>query len=64
MNLSDAIIRVPRPFDAEKGREVAATVVDVSPEVLALCAGTAGCSPYLASLIEKESAWITEAASM
>ncbi len=63
MNLSDAIIRVPRPFDAEKGREVAATVVDVSPEVLALCAGTAGCSPYLASLIEKESAWITEAVS-
>ncbi|MEM9576731.1 MAG: glutamine-synthetase adenylyltransferase [Pseudomonadota bacterium] len=61
MKLSDAITRVPRPFDAEKGREVAAKIGDVSPEVLELCAGTAGCSPYLASLMEKEAAWIAQA---
>lgn len=42
-------------------RELAALFSDFSPDVSALIAGAAGCSPYLAGLIEKEQEWLRSA---
>ncbi|GIT85610.1 glutamine-synthetase adenylyltransferase [Roseobacter sp. OBYS 0001] len=61
MNLSNAIRRVPTPFDTQKGQDVAALLPEFGPEISALIAGAAGCSPYLAGLIEKEQEWLRTA---
>ncbi|MGZ9809827.1 [protein-PII] uridylyltransferase family protein [Pseudoroseicyclus sp. H15] len=61
MTLADRITRSPRPFDRDRGREVAA-LLPGAPEGLAeLLEGAAGCSPYLAGLIQKEACWLAEA---
>ena len=53
--------RSPRPFNAERGADTRAKFTDMSPAVQELVEGTAGCSPYLCSLLEKEHDWISEA---
>ena len=58
MSTVQSISRMPRPFDADKGREIAALVPQCTGETAELVAGAAGCSPYLAGLIEKEAAWL------
>ncbi|MEO0391395.1 MAG: glutamine-synthetase adenylyltransferase, partial [Pseudomonadota bacterium] len=52
-------VRVPRPFDPDAGARAA--VPDVTAEQGALIAGAAACSPYLAGLIVRESAWLAPA---
>lgn len=52
--------RLPRPFDAERGREVAQRLGALPDGLDDLIAGAAGCSPYLAGLIEKEADWLVE----
>lgn len=61
MRLADHIIRIPRPFDLERGQTAAAAVPTVDGAVKELIVGTAGCSPYLAGLIEKEADWLPAA---
>lgn len=55
--------RAPLPFDTDAGAETATRFADLAPELRALLAGAAGCSPYLKSLMERESDWLREALS-
>ncbi len=50
--------RVPRPFDPEKGQDIAAAAPGIDPQMSELLAGAAGASPYLAGLILKEADWL------
>ena len=61
MTLTDHMTRMPRPFDAERGRAVADALALPSGDLSDLIAGAAGCSPYLAGLIEKEAGWLPDA---
>lgn len=61
MDLSKSLTRTPRAFDPDKGRDVARAVGDVPASLTPLLVGTAGSSPFLASLIEKEAAWLPAA---
>lgn len=61
MSLASLLTRCPRPFDPDRGREVAAAVPELGPELRALVEGAAGSSPYLAGLVEKETQWLAEA---
>lgn len=60
--LNASITRAPRPFDAERGRHALEVLhgIDAAPgdAVDRLIEGTAGCSPYLARLIEREAAFL------
>ncbi len=55
------LTRSPIPFDASRGADVAARFPALAPELRALLAGAAGCSPYLAGLAAREAAWLEEA---
>ncbi|MCG7521205.1 glutamine-synthetase adenylyltransferase [Ruegeria sp. Ofav3-42] len=55
------IQRVPRAFDQSLGDDARAAVNDITPEQGELIAGTAGSSPYLKSLIDREKDWIASA---
>ena len=52
---------VPRPFDPTLGQEAAALCPDLSTQEQALIAGAGGSSPYLMSLIKRETAWLPQA---
>ncbi|MEM1351164.1 MAG: glutamine-synthetase adenylyltransferase [Pseudomonadota bacterium] len=58
MNFGAPFQFTPRPYDLAVGREAADALRDCSVEARALLEGAAGCSPYLAGLIGKESAWL------
>ncbi len=53
--------RAPLPFDSEAGADAADRFNDLVPELRALLAGAAGCSPYLKALMEREDEWLREA---
>jgi glutamate-ammonia-ligase adenylyltransferase len=61
MTFAARLTRSPRPFDSDRGAEALALFPDFRPEVAEVIAGTAGCSPYLKRLMEKEAAWLPEA---
>ncbi|WP_299296313.1 glutamine-synthetase adenylyltransferase [uncultured Tateyamaria sp.] len=61
MRLSDAITRLPRPFDTPRGDEAVAACGDLDAPTRDLVHATAACSPYLAGLIQREAAWLPEA---
>jgi glutamate-ammonia-ligase adenylyltransferase len=61
MSFESQITRLPRPFDVDRGEEALAVVPQLSGPVAELIRGTAGCSPYLKSLIEKEADWLVAA---
>lgn len=61
MSFASRLTRSPRPFDPERGAEAQELFPDFSPEVMEVVAGTAGCSPYLKRLMEKEAAWLPAA---
>ena len=58
MTLAAALTRCPRPWSRDRGEEVAAQVSLDDPQLSALVAGAAGCSPYLAHLITREATWL------
>ncbi len=58
-----AITRLPRAFDPSLGDEARALMPDLSQEMGELVAGTAGSSPYLKGLIEREKGWLPGALS-
>ena len=51
------IASAPIPFDADAGRSARDTLAP-PPEAAALVEGVAGCSPFLAGLMEKERDWL------
>ena len=58
MKFSAAITRMPIPHDPSRAAEARARFADLDGSVLDLIAGTAGCSPYLWSLMQKEADWL------
>ena len=58
MEFASRITRLPRPYDPEQGAEARALLTDLGPELGDLIEGTAGCSPYLATLIGQEADWL------
>ncbi len=53
--------RFPLPHDPESGASARALLPDLPAELSDLIAGTAGCSPYLATLMNRERDWLEEA---
>ncbi|NSX55298.1 glutamine-synthetase adenylyltransferase [Parasulfitobacter algicola] len=61
MSFIKRMTRCPDPYNAVHGREVLALFDHLPSELCDLLAGTAGCSPYLKLLIEKEAKWLASA---
>jgi len=59
MTMLARLTRCPIPHEPERGTEVAALFPDFPPELGELIVGTAGCSPYLAGLAEREAEWLS-----
>ncbi len=58
-----SLTRVPLPYDAESGMAARASFAELTGEMADLVAGTAGCSPYLRTLMSRERDWIAAALS-
>jgi glutamate-ammonia-ligase adenylyltransferase len=62
MTLTDRITRLPIAFDADAARDALRSFADLDPALCDLLAATAGCSPYLKGLMEREADWLREVA--
>lgn len=60
-NFSHRLTRAPLAHDLQAGAEIDRRFSDLAPEMRALLAGTAGCSPFLKTLMERETDWLREA---
>ncbi len=58
MSLVSRISRSPLPFDPEAAADLAAAFSDLPPPLRDLMAATAGCSPYLKGLMQREGEWL------
>jgi [glutamine synthetase] adenylyltransferase / [glutamine synthetase]-adenylyl-L-tyrosine phosphorylase len=58
MSLAARIRRLPFAFDPAAAADVRTALPGLPPEVIELCAATAGCSPYLRSLMQREAEWL------
>lgn len=61
MSFADRITRYPIAVDQARADDVAAHFSALPQPVVDLIAATAGSSPYLASLLEKEADWLPQA---
>lgn len=61
MNFASQIRSFPRPFRKERADDSLKNAPWAKGEIAILLSGTAGCSPYLAGLIAKESTWLESA---
>lgn len=61
MNFAARMTRSPRPFNTEKAFDIRQLFLDCSVEIQELVGGTGGCSPYLASLLVRETDWVKQA---
>jgi [glutamine synthetase] adenylyltransferase / [glutamine synthetase]-adenylyl-L-tyrosine phosphorylase len=61
MSLSARITRQPIPFDTAAASDLRSALPDLGPEVMSLLAATAGCSPFLRALMQREADWLPEA---
>ncbi len=61
MSFASNITRAPFAFDPERGAEAQALFPDAPAETRELIAGTAGCSPYLKMLMERQQDWLSAA---
>lgn len=57
------LTRSPLAHDRDPADEIAVRFADLPEALRALLAGTAGCSPFLKGLMEREEAWLREALS-
>ncbi|SFA79156.1 glutamate-ammonia-ligase adenylyltransferase [Poseidonocella pacifica] len=57
MSFASRLTRTPHPYEPDHAAEIAPLVDGLSPELAELIRGTAGSSPYLKGLIEKEADW-------
>ena len=55
------ITRHPLPYDRQAAADIGSHFADLGPELTALLAGAAGCSPYLADLMLREADWLRSA---
>ena len=55
------ITRKPLPFDPIAGQEMAVTFADLDPAITPILIGAAGCSPFLADLMQRERVWLSTA---
>jgi glutamate-ammonia-ligase adenylyltransferase len=62
MTMISRITRTPLAFDPDAAADLAAGFTDLPPELRGLMAATAGCSPYLKGLMEREAEWLREVA--
>ena len=60
MNLEHAVTKAPIPFDEVKAEDVRKEFSELPQPFVDLLAGTAGCSGYLAGLIQREGDWVRE----
>ncbi|KPU84390.1 glutamate-ammonia-ligase adenylyltransferase [Marinosulfonomonas sp. PRT-SC04] len=58
MNFASQITRTPIPHNPERGAEIAALFPDANPQLKALIEGAAGCSPYLAAQMTRQTDWL------
>jgi glutamate-ammonia-ligase adenylyltransferase len=58
------VTRAPRPFEPDRGDEALRALPALPPELATLVRGTAGCSPFLRGLLEREAAWCEEALTL
>ena len=58
MDFAARITRHPLPADPDRARHALALFPTLDPSLSALIAGAAGCSPYLAGLLQKEADWL------
>lgn len=58
MDFAARITRQPIAVDPDRAQHVLAQLPPLDPRLSALIAGVAGCSPYLAGLLQKEAAWL------
>jgi glutamate-ammonia-ligase adenylyltransferase len=63
MSFAARLTRAPIAYDAEAGAEMAADFGDLAPELRALIAGVAGCSPHLKAVMAREGDWLRAALS-
>ncbi|MBM3612860.1 MAG: glutamine-synthetase adenylyltransferase, partial [Alphaproteobacteria bacterium] len=61
MEFAARLCRRPIAHDPDAGAEAAAAFADLGADMAALIGATAGCSPYLAGLLQTEGAWLREA---
>jgi glutamate-ammonia-ligase adenylyltransferase len=61
MTLAARITRQPIAFDPAAAADLRASFPDLGPRVLDLMAATAGCSPYLRGLMQREADWLPDA---
>ena len=61
MDFAARITRHPLAVDPDRARHVLALFPTLDPALSALIGGAAGCSPYLAGLLQKEAGWLTGA---
>jgi glutamate-ammonia-ligase adenylyltransferase len=62
MEFDAAITRLPLPADQDRAHDIRERFGDLADRLTDLLAATAGCSPYLAGLIEKEADWLRSGA--
>jgi len=60
MDFASRITRMPIAHDPDRARDARAAVPGVAPALADLLSAAAGCSPYLAGLIEREAAWLRD----
>ncbi|WBU52455.1 glutamine-synthetase adenylyltransferase [Paracoccus sp. SCSIO 75233] len=61
MDFAASMTRHPIPHDSVRAQDAAALFSGLDERVRDLLAGTAGCSPYLWSLMQKEREWLPDA---
>ncbi|WP_371168904.1 glutamine-synthetase adenylyltransferase [Aliiroseovarius sp. 2305UL8-7] len=58
---SRRICRCPIPYEADPASEIETLFADLPPDMRAVLAGAAGCSPYLKGLLERQADWVRKA---
>ncbi len=61
MQFSDQITRSPIPYHPDRGNEIVRGFDNLPAPLADLVKGTAGCSPYLASIMHREANWLRTA---
>ena len=64
MSFAARLTRCPIPFDPDRATDLRGRFGGQPPEVRSLLEGTAGCSPYLAGLMQAEADWLEGALSV
>jgi len=61
MSFASGLSRCPIPHEPAPAAEARARFAALAPELRALLAGSAGCSPYLGGLMQREADWLLDA---